>query len=174
MPGTRRMGRNDRARCGRVILVGAFVLAALAGCGGSGGDEPPTPTIPVPTATTPATAVPRIDLGAVVFAADIDAATGGPAVPATTLGRATPTIHAFVQTGALPAGTTIRADWSINGVGVPTLMQEITVGSERPAGWIEVHLTLSDGQPWPSGTLGVTITVDGTATVSGSVLLSGF
>ncbi|MGN6485231.1 MAG: hypothetical protein ACTHMX_12615 [Thermomicrobiales bacterium] len=170
------MGRNGRVRCGRVILIGALVLAALAGCGGSGSTDAPTPTatVPVPTATTPATPVPQIGLGEVVFAADIDAATGGPAVPATTLGRATPTIHAFVQASALPAGTTIRADWSINGVAVPTLMQEITVGSERPAGWIEVHLTLSDGQPWPSGTLGVTITVDGSANVSGSVLLSGF
>lgn len=159
-----------------MIVAGLLVLAVLAGCGGSGGSDAPTPTatIPLPTATSPATPPPQIDLGEVVFAADVDAATGGPAAPATTLGRSTPTIHAFIQTSALPAGTTVRADWSINGVAVPTLMQEITIPAARPAGWIEVHLTLTDGQPWPSGTLGVTITVDGGANASGTVLLSGF
>ncbi|MGC4105498.1 MAG: hypothetical protein QM753_03970 [Thermomicrobiales bacterium] len=180
MPGTTRTGWRDRlrpGRSGRLVLVGAFVVATLAGCGGSGGDDTPTPTAsvpPVPTATLAPTQPPQIALGEVVFAADIDAATGGPAAPATSLGRSTPTIRAFVQTSALPAGTTIRADWSINGVAVPTLMQEFTLTADRPAGWIEVHLTLTDGEPWPSGALQVTITVDGATNASGSVQLSGF
>ncbi|MGC4193275.1 MAG: hypothetical protein QM589_19175 [Thermomicrobiales bacterium] len=160
-----------------MLVVGAFVLAMLVGCGDSGGGTKPTPTAtaPVPTATQPlpATPAPTIALGDIVFALDVDPATGGPATPATSFGRSTPTIHAFVQTDALAAGTTIRADWSINGVAVPTLMQEVRLDAARPAGWLEFHLTLTAEQPWPSGTLGVTITVDG-ATASGTAELTGF
>lgn len=179
MPDMTRTGwaaRLRSGRCGRSILVGAFVLAALSGCGGSTDKATPTPsaTVPVPTATITATPAPQITLSEMVFAAEVDAGTGGPAAPATSLGRSTPTIYAFVQTSALPAGTTIRVDWSINDVAVPTLLQEATLNSERPAGWIEFHLTQTAGEPWPSGTLGVTITVNGATSVSGSVQLSGF
>ena len=160
----------------RAVLVGAVTLAVLAGCGGSGKDSTPTSTAmaPVPSATVPATPSAPITLGEVQFAAEIDPATGGPAAPATSFGRATPVIRAFVQVSSLPAGATIRADWSINGVAVPTLMQEITLNAGRPAGWLEFHLTRTSGQPWPSGTLGVTITIDGAAPASGTVTLSGF
>lgn len=176
-----RTGWADRlrfGRSGRMVLVGAFIVAALSGCGGSGNDATPTltvvPTDPAPTATTVVSPAPQISLGEVVFAADIDAATGGPSAPATSLGRSTPTVHAFVQTSDLPVGSTIRVDWSINEIAVPTLTQEVTLNGERPAGWIEFHLTQTAGEPWPSGTLGVTITVDGATSVSGSVQLSGF
>ncbi|MGB3328618.1 MAG: hypothetical protein WBA46_06650 [Thermomicrobiales bacterium] len=171
-----RIDRQRFRRFGRAFLVGAIALAALTACGGSGKDAAPTPTatMPPPTATIMATPAPRITLGAIVFAADVDAATGGPAAPATILGRSTPTIHVFAETSALPAGTTIRIDWSINNVAVPNLMQEVTLNGERPAGWIEFHLTQKGTQSWPSGALSATITIDGSTTASGVVQLSGF
>lgn len=170
------MRRAWSARSAQILIVGALVMATLAACGGSGKDETPTPQ---PTATaapatpTPTVTPPQISLGEVTFATDADPATGGPAAPTQSFIRSTQTVRVFVQVGALPAGTLVRVDWAINGVAVPTLMQEITLNAERPAGWIEFSLDRTTEQPWPSGTLTATITVDGTS-VSGEASLSGF
>lgn len=167
------------SRTMRTLMVGVLALVTLTACGGSGKDETPTPA---PTATTaaPATVVPttpstpQISLGSVIFATDADAATGGPAAPTESFIRSTQTVRAFVQAGALPAGTVVRVDWAINGVAVPTLMQEFTLSAERPAGWLEFSLDRTTAQPWPSGTLTATVTVDGATTVTGDAALSGF
>lgn len=156
----------------RSLLIATTVLL-LVGCGS--GDAPePTPTPPPAVIATPSpaamsTPATPVALADVVFATAIDATTGGPAQEVREVPETTKTIYAFVQSGPLPAGTTIAAEWTIDGTPIPGVSQSVRVDHAREAGWIEFHLEWTASGTWPQGALGVTISVDGTPSSSGSV-----
>lgn len=71
-------------------------------------------------------------------------------------------VVAAVQASSLPAGVTIQAHWSIDGTVVPGLDPEpIEVEEGRTDAWLAWTLTWNAEGPWPVGTLGIVIEVDG-------------
>ncbi|HWV36216.1 MAG TPA: hypothetical protein VNZ55_11335 [Thermomicrobiales bacterium] len=156
----------------RSLLIAATVLL-LVGCG-SGKAPDPTPTPPLAVIATPSpaaisTPATPAALTDVVFATGIDATTGGPSQQVQEMPETTKTIYAFVQSGPLPAGTTVAAEWTIDGTPIPGVSQSVQVNHAREAGWIEFHLVWTAEGTWPRGVLGITISVDGKPFSSGSV-----
>lgn len=156
----------------RALLIATTVLL-LVGCG-SGKAPEPTPTSPPAVVATPSpiaisTPATPVALADVVFATGIDATTGGPAQQLQEIPETTKTIYAFVQSGPLPSGTTVAAEWTIDGTPIPGVSQSVQVNHAREAGWIEFHLDWTAEGTWPRGALGITISVDGQPSSSGSV-----
>jgi len=153
----------------RLGVVGILTLALVA-CGGGGESASPTAT-PQPTATagpTP-TAFPTPTFSQVTWGTAIDAATGGPADAMSQIPSSASAITAFVETAAIPAGTTFVATWAIDGAPIDALTQTVTVDADRAAGWLTFTLTWSGENPWPRGELSVTIAMNGTQVTSGAV-----
>lgn len=126
----------------------------------------PTVTAPPPAESTPATPVVR---EGVIWSTTIDPVTGNPGSEVTEIPQSAKTVYAFVQTGGLPAGTTLSATWTIDGTPIPGITQSMTVDTAYGVGWIEFHLDWAVGGTWPRGALGVSIAIDGKPMTSGSV-----
>jgi len=105
----------------------------------------------------------------VVWSTDADPVTGAPGSAVTDVPQSVVTIHASLQTRSLPAGTTVTADWTIDGTPIPGVSQKVTVDQARGPGWIEFHLAWTAAGTWPRGALGIAIAIDGVPTSSGSV-----
>jgi hypothetical protein len=167
-----------------ICLTGASLLVLLLAACGSGSSQAPNATSTtqpfVPSvaasaanaATTPdaqrVSSTPVVQ-GVVVWSTDADPVTGAPGSAVAEVPQSAVTIHASLQTESLSAGTTVTADWTIDGTPIPGVTKKLTVDQARGAGWIEFHLDWTGTGTWPRGALGIAIAIDGVPTGSGSV-----
>jgi hypothetical protein len=137
----------------------AFLLMPLAGamflasCGDQAADTADT------LATPPS--VP-LEIGELVWTSDVDPATGAPIDTLTSLPSATDRIVAALQVPSLPAGVTLQARWEIDGNHLVKLDPE-PVASTEPLedAWVSWSLSWGADEPWPIGTLGIRVLIDG-------------
>lgn len=146
-------------------------MSLLAGCSANGGDN--NGTTPPPATTEITASVPEdaggLDLRPIVWTDTVDGATGEPGSRLEVVPRDTTLIHATVETGSIPAGTTFEAVWSFNDEVIPELTTTLEVAEPRRAGWIGFDLTWTGATYWPQGTLSVEITASTGESVRSSV-----
>ncbi len=170
-----KVGGTGAART-RMVRCAVLALAVLVvGCSGeSDAESTPTPP-PVLTPTAPlGTPVPtpdQISLGSIVWTTSIDDDTGAPVDDLEVFAYDAPAIIAAIETGPLPAGTTLSAQWTMNGVAVPGAPTTVATEAERGEGWVAFELVSKEGMTWPPGELEITVTASDGASVSGSVLI---
>ncbi len=167
-------------------LVGCCLL--LAACGDPTETNPAAPPLgsavaataalpnPAPSlAATPQATPPTgyrsgaVATGEVVWALGTDPATGAPVEPVRHFKPDDPTIVAAVPIERAPAGTRLRADWHYNDTPLAGLSSEITVDGDGAARWVAFAITLPDGEPWPTGSYDIAVTVDDRAALRSRV-----
>lgn len=154
----------------RAVAVLVIAGMGLGACGGSSGS--PTPAAPPATATSPAvppTPAPSPSLGDVVWASAIDPETREPVTPVDRFAADAPAIYAVVRVRNVPAGATLSADWSYNDNRLGVAAAPVVVGSAVASGYVEFHLTRDEDQPWPDGTYGIAISLDGQVAATSTV-----
>jgi len=161
----RRVDRRRHSPVGWVALL-ALVSTLLVGCsiGGSSEGEPEVTVAP----TIEPTAEPVTRFGEVTWATAVED-TGAPAEDLEAFPRDTETIHAVVPVENAPAGETITARWSMDGVTIDAIDATVTIDEATQAGWVTFALTWEGDALWPVGTLGVDITAASGATVRGEI-----
>jgi hypothetical protein len=150
------------------------VLAVLlVGCSGeSEAETTPTPALtPTSPPQTPVPTADQISLGAIIWTTSIDEDTGAPAEDLEVFAHDAPAIIAAIETGPLPAGTTLTAQWTMNGVAVPGDPTTVVAETDRGEGWVTFERVRNEGMTWPPGELEITVTASDGASVSGSVLI---
>lgn len=148
----------------------ALLCLSLAGCAG-GDDEVAAPVATVvPTLTDPTAPT---ELGAVIWASEIDPATSKPVGQREAFARDQDIIYAVVRTGPLAEGTTLTATWAFNGQPIEGIDVAVTAEEARGAGWVEFHLEWKGASLWPIGTLAVTITASSGESTEGTVEIRG-
>lgn len=158
-----------RLRLGAAGLIVAVVLAA---CGGGGEDPEVTPeatSIPE-TPTAVATEIPTLGLGAVIWTTSVGA-NGEPGEPVESFGRNTEEIFAVVEVTNAPPGTSVTAEWAINGSPLPRLAQTVAVPEGVSGGWVSFALTWEAETMWPAGELSIVVTANSGETSEGSVTI---
>ncbi len=90
------------------LLTALVVLSVLVGCDGGFGTPRSSPT-PMPVTSTREPTPVAVRFGEVVWVSRIDADTGAPVDPLTTLPSSAPRIYAAVQAEVLPAGVPLQA-----------------------------------------------------------------
>ena len=168
MPGAMRTA----LRCAVSILLAVVVLA---GCGAAD-DAPPDPTATVAVEATPTVLVPTqppdVVLGEVVWTTAVAEGTGAPVDTLTTLPNDAGRIVAAVPVETLPAGITLQARWSIDGDPLPALdPAPLVVEEGRQDAWVSWSLSWTSDQPWPIGTLGIQIEVNGEPRLSDEIII---
>jgi len=154
------------------VLLGLLVLA---GCGADDDSSPDpaatvaavgTPIVPTPTATV------DVSLGDVVWTSAVDEATGAPVDDLTTLPNDASQVVAAVSAETLPAGVTLQARWTIDGDPLPALDPDpLVVDEGRQDAWVSWSLSWTSDQPWPIGTLGIQIEVNGEPRLSDEIVI---
>lgn len=151
-----------RAAIRRAVIL-MLAAALLTGCG-SDDDGSPDPTATVAaTPTAPAPTPPlEITLDEIVWTSAVADGSGAPVDTLTSLPNNAGQVVAAVPVDTLPAGVTIQARWSIDGEPLPTLdPAPLVVDEGREDAWIAWTLTWTADQPWPIGTLGIEVQVNG-------------
>ncbi|HEV2128052.1 MAG TPA: hypothetical protein VGR22_05465 [Thermomicrobiales bacterium] len=151
-----------------LCLVGVLLLV---GCAGGDGRETAQPTTPaeaaIPTAVQPE--IP-LEVGEFVWASNLDPETGAPAGSLTSLPNDAEQVIAVLQVPSLPAGTTVQAQWTIDGDPIPGLEPEPVVAEESlEEAWLSWRLSWNAEEPWPVGTLGIRIEIDGEEVASADI-----
>lgn len=154
------------------ILVG---VAVLAGCGAED-DAPPAPTALDPVGASPTVAAPTqppdAALGEIVWTTAVAEGTGAPVDTLTTLPNDAGQVVAAVPVETLPAGVTLQARWSIDGTPLPTLdPAPLVVEEGRENAWVSWSLAWTSEQPWPIGTLGIEIEVNGEPRLGDEIII---
>jgi hypothetical protein len=97
----------------------------------------------------------------VVWATSSDPITNAPQDEALSFSPEAPRITAFVLATALPAGTTLRADWEYNDTSLDAFSREIVVPTAADRTWFSFHIDREESDPWPVGVYEITISLDG-------------
>jgi hypothetical protein len=162
------MMRRRRRRLAPFVVATALVLG---GCGGGGDDAMPTigPTETSEPAPATETAAPDPVIGEIVWTTAVDATTNEPVEPVTRFPQDSPVIIATVDVEHIPQGAVLSASWTYNGAPLQGVAQSVMPSQPYPGGFVEFHLTRSEGQNWPTGEYAVTISLDGAAQQSSSV-----
>jgi hypothetical protein len=156
---------------GRWLMFTVGLLPLLVGCGGgdSGNNdlnltETAQAQIQVDATQTASsvtpTPLPPMDIGAIVWASEIDADLGTPTETVDSFSSEDRTIYAVVPVSNVPENTVISAAWSYNNTSLDALLTTVTIATGQHAEWIEFHLTRSDDL-WPDGEYAIAISVDG-------------
>lgn len=153
------------------FVAGLAAILVLTACGA--GDDPPDPTVtpvlPSPTAVTPS---PELSLTEVVWTSGVAGGSGAPVDTLTTLPNTADRVVAAVQAESLPEGTTLQAHWTIDGERLPELDPEpLVVGEGRENAWIAWTLNWNANEPWPIGSLGIVIEVNGEVALSDEIFI---
>lgn len=151
------------------MVASCLVLATLAGCGDDGGTPPPA------SPTAPATPIPTVvvTFDEVTWATATDDVTGAPFGIVTTLPNSAPRVYASVHADRLPAGAEIQAHWTIDGEPLPELEpRPVVIDAGRADAWISWSLTWTGEQPWPIGTLGIRIEVNGELKAQSEIMIT--
>lgn len=108
-------------------------------------------------------------LGPVVWATAVDDETRAPRDQVTSFTADASTIYATVAVEQIAAGTTVQAQWSYNRTRLESLDQVIVAERADSGVWLEFHLSLSQGESWPTGTYELSLAVNGEPAVRSSV-----
>lgn len=139
----------------------------------TGPTAPSVPAVPTPGATLPANqgfTSGAAEIGPIVWATAIDPVTFAPTVPVVEVDSLAPAIYAVVPVRRIEPGTTVSATWAYNDTPIPTTSPAVTVIERREGVWLAFDLSRGTAEPWPDGTLAVTIAIDGQP-VSGAEIL---
>lgn len=139
-----------------------LLCLALTSCTGQAEGPSTSSATVVPTATQVAAAT---DLGAVVWASEIDPVTFEPVERREAFSRDEKHIHA--------AGTTLTAAWAFNSQPIEGTDVAVTADAARSAGWVEFHLEWNGAALWPVGTLAVEITASTGESTRSTVEIQG-
>jgi hypothetical protein len=120
----------------------------------------PSPVAATATATSTSTPVPA-EKAEILWARAIDPETNEPTRKATAFITTDDVIYAVLPVENVAQGTVFEATWSFNGEVVPALTATVTCDKAYTTGWIEFHLTRSDGEIWPIGEYGIAISSNG-------------
>ena len=157
--------RRSKSR-GRAISICVLFSVALllAACGGDDPDSTPTvgPTTTAAPGDSASTQIPAASIEPIVWTTAVDSTTNAPAEPVEQFSTEEQTIYAVVRVANLPAGAVLSASWTYNDAPLESATREIVPSQAYRAGYVEFHLTRGDGQTWPEGSYGLTITLDGT------------
>ncbi len=153
-------GRLERLRAGICVLG---MVSILAGCGGS--DAEPTPTVP-PLSTSTAlpntpTPLPPPSVGEVVWTTSVDSGTNAPIGAVNEFSTESPRMYAVVEVANLPAGAVLSASWAYNGVPLEGVTAGVVPPSAYSNGFVEFHISKSDGEAWPDGTYVINVLLNG-------------
>lgn len=159
-------GARRHALVARAALV--LLCLVLSGCGGRE-EGPSTSTV----VSTPTDVAATTDLGAVVWASEIDPVTSEPIERRETFSRDEQDIYAVVETGPLAAGTTLTAAWAFNSQPIEGIDVTLSADAARSAGWVEFRLEWTGVALWPVGTLEVEITASTGESIRGMVEIRG-
>lgn len=146
-------------RLGRFWILIACALL-LAACGSD--DAPDADATPPPAEDNPAMAtpppVPEMQVGDIVWAVEIDEETGEPTEVVDIFATDSPGIIAVLEVENLPEGTEFSAKWTMNGQPIDGSDMDITAEGDLDHAWIVFRFTRDEGERYPIGQLGVTIT----------------
>lgn len=138
------------------ILACTLVLVAC------GSDE--TPPVQKQNNATPvaATATPQtsMEIGDVVWATSTDPNTGEPTEIANGFAGNSPAIIASIEVSNLPQGTEFTAIWTINDAPIPDSEMKVIADSDVAQAWITFRFDRTEGETYPIGQLGVSITIN--------------
>ena len=141
-----------------VLLVGCGEPSLAPPNDASGllvGATPSSPSSSEPAAT------PAPSLGEVVWATSGDPATNAPQEPVSAFAPEAPRISAYVLANALPAGSTVQADWEYNDTSLDAFTRQIVVSNPANQTWLSFHIDRGEAATWPVGVYGVTISLNG-------------
>lgn len=142
-------------RAGRraFLLIPLASVMFLASCGGQTADTADTRATPTSVS---------LEVGRLVWTSDVDPTTGAPVDTLTSLPNTADRIVAALQVPSLPAGATLQARWEIDGNHLAGLDPEPVVSTEQfEDAWVSWSLSWGANEPWPVGTLGISVSIDG-------------
>jgi hypothetical protein len=167
-------GTTGRRSAAAVCL--AFVCAMLVSCGGElrlvppAGPSPQVTTLtPAAAAATPASTAVATTVGPIVWATEIDPATGAPIEPVTSYHPDAPRIIAVMQTSGLSAGSAVEATWEYNNTSLDAFLTRLVSATSAAESWISFHIERSPDVPWPVGTYRITVSLNGIAVQQASI-----
>lgn len=141
---------------GRIWIVLACAVLLVA-CGGD-----PVTDVATDIDSTPPVATPppesEMTIGEIIWALEVDPATGEPIDTATRYTTQSPAIIAVIEVDNIPEGTEFTATWTINNLPIEVAEMDITASEDLPHAWVAFSFTREDDQRYPRGTLGVVIT----------------
>lgn len=155
--------RSVRTRVRQVsgaLLIGTGIATAIVAQPLAQTTPSPASTIPVTNSGTPAKGTP-IPEGEIVWAREIDPATNAPVRRATAFITTDAVIYALLPVERVEQGSVVEATWAYNDTPVPALTSSVSVDQTYENGWIEFHLTLPQGQIWPTGEYTIAISING-------------
>ncbi len=153
---------------GRWIAVALVGCIVLAGCGAGGGESAEQADTPVSAPGSPPVALAGV--GDIVWATSVNPATQAPLDPLTALPNDALQVIAALPVETLPAGTVVRAHWTIDGEPLPALDPDpLTVEEGLAGAWLTWTLRWEGEQPWPIGRLGIVVEIDGAANWHGDI-----
>lgn len=146
------------------------MLLAVTGCGGDDPD-PADATASAQAALPTPTPIP-LEIGEITWATDVAPDTGAPVDELVSLPDDAPQVVAALRVPSLPAGTTVQAHWTIDGDPMPGLEPERIVAEEPlEDAWLNWRLSWNAEQPWPIGTLGIRVEIDGEEVASEAITI---
>lgn len=141
---------------GALLFAGGIAIAVAA--------HVPAQTPPAATATggaIPAKGTPAAEAAEIVWAREIDPETNAPVRRATAFITTDAAIYAVLSLDRVEQGSVVEASWFYDGTPVPSLTASVAVDKTYEESWIEFHLTLPEGQIWPTGEYTIAIAVNG-------------
>jgi hypothetical protein len=141
------------------------LLLILAGCGGAGSEQDPTPAIPT---ATPEPKVP-LELVGLTWTTGVDRVSGEPVDQVDAYTTSSPAIIAVVQATDVPAGTEFVAEWEIDGLEVPDATMRVSVENDMSVAWVSFEFIRDEGRYFPLGELTVTVTTSSGESIDSAV-----
>lgn len=157
----------------RALVAAACVL--LVGCSESQVVSPDAesgalqPGSPVAASSPPVAASPVPSLSEVVWATSADPVTNAPRDEVASYPPDAPRIAAFVLTGALPAGSTVQAEWEYNDTTLDAFARQIVLPAAADRTWLSFHIDRDEAAAWPAGVYEVSISLNGQSARHASV-----
>lgn len=166
---------QSSARAAVRLCLAAVCVVSLQACGGSHsattGTVPAANQGPDAAPTSPPVSGP-VTIGAVVWASAIDPASKAPLTTVTAFPESAAVIYAVVPVANVPAGAGVTAVWTYNGVSLDSLATTTVAPQRMAAGWLEFHASMTPGKTWPAGAYAIVVKDGGTASATGSVVVS--
>jgi hypothetical protein len=139
----------------------------IAGCGGGSGKKAPTST---PSSGSSQSIAPTVQpaqsfsqpaqMGAVVWATALDPVTKQPTNTVESFSADASVIYAALKVQFLSSQAAVSATWTYNNTSLDALSTNAPAGAGLEDGWIEFHLTKSEGA-WPDGTYAISVSLGG-------------
>lgn len=101
------------------------------------------------------------EIGPVVWSTAIDPASNAPTDPIDRVPIDATIFYATLPVTRIQRGTVLGATWTYNGTPLAPLQGLVRADREQLGGWVEFHLSRTDGATWTTGIYAIAVTVDG-------------